>query len=90
MDNVFDMRATIRQEPVIEALGRRPYCDETQGVLPFQIRGRTVVNHGQPLPYFADALASANQTIEIDIGGTIRQDIGITIPCSDSNGGGER
>ncbi|GAB1311447.1 hypothetical protein MFIFM68171_01657 [Madurella fahalii] len=89
MDNVYDMRASIEQTPVLNALGQRPYCDETRGVLPFQIRGKSVVNHGQPLSYFADALAAANQTLEIDIGGTLEKSFGLTIPCSDAGGGGE-
>lgn len=67
-NNVFDMRATIdKLGSVIGALGKKPYCDADKGVLPLVIRGRTVVNHGQPLPYFADALAAHNQTIPIDI-----------------------
>ncbi|KAL2262304.1 hypothetical protein VTK26DRAFT_1808 [Humicola hyalothermophila] len=67
-DNVFDMRASIEKlDAVLGALGQEPYCSEAKGVLPFQLRGKTVVNNGQELPYFADALGSANQTIPIDI-----------------------
>lgn len=83
MDNVFDMHATIRQGPVIKALRMRPFCDETNGVLPFEIRGKEVVNNGQVIQYFTDALASANQTLTIDVGGTIEKDIGLTLSCAD-------
>lgn len=74
------MRATIENNPVIEALGKKPYC-ENGGILPFQIRGKEVTNNGQSLEYFAKALASNTQTIEIDIGGTIKRSLNITVPC---------
>jgi len=54
--NYYTMRATINNGDVINALGQKPYC-ENNGVLPFQIRGKSVIRNGQPLPYFADALA---------------------------------
>ena len=75
------MRATIDNGAVLEALGQKPYC-ENGGVLPFQIRGKTVVNNGQALPYFADALAANNQTVEIPIGEAINASLGIVVPCS--------
>lgn len=74
------MRATIENPPVIDALGKKPYCEQN-GVLPFQIRGKSVVNHGQPLPYFADALATYNQTVDIPIGEAIKKSLGLTIDC---------
>ncbi|KAL2024210.1 hypothetical protein VTK56DRAFT_9366 [Thermocarpiscus australiensis] len=85
MDNAYQMRATIEQGPVLNAMGQKPYCTDAKGVLPFEIRGKTVVNHGQSLPYFANALAADNQTIPIDIGGTLKKSLNITIPCSDSH-----
>ncbi|KAK4465471.1 hypothetical protein QBC42DRAFT_261307 [Cladorrhinum samala] len=85
--NQYLMRATIENGPVLNALGAHPYCDETKGVLPFQIRGKTVVNHGQDLNYFRDALSTYNQTVEIDIGGTLQKSVGITIPCGGLGGG---
>ncbi|KAK4232395.1 hypothetical protein QBC38DRAFT_95590 [Podospora fimiseda] len=75
------MRATIQNDPVLHALGEKPYCDETNGVLPFQIRGKSVKNHGEELEYFTNALNKYNQTIPIDIGGTLKKSVGITIPC---------
>lgn len=80
--NNYTMRASISQSDVINVMGQRPYCDEAKGVLPFEIGGKSVVNHGQALPYFANALASANQTITIDIGGTLKRDYDLTIPCA--------
>jgi hypothetical protein len=87
--NVYPMRATIQNDAVIDALGQKPYCEQ-KGVLPFQIRGKTVVNHGQPLPYFADALASANQTIEIPIGEAVNKSLGVVIPCGGLGAGGDK
>ncbi|VBB73393.1 Putative protein of unknown function [Podospora comata] len=96
IDNLFlkagevtkaDMRATIENAPVLEALGKSPACDKDNGWLDFEIRGKTVNNKGQDLPYFADALAADTQTIPIDIGGTIQRSLGLTIPCGGLDGG---
>ncbi|KAK4127041.1 hypothetical protein N657DRAFT_187789 [Parathielavia appendiculata] len=78
--NEYTMRATISNADVIEVLGQKPYC-ENGGVLPFQIRGKSVVNNGQPLPYFADALAAHNQTVDIPIGEAVKTHLNVTIPC---------
>ncbi|KAK4197796.1 hypothetical protein QBC40DRAFT_100144 [Triangularia verruculosa] len=85
--NEYKMRATIEQSPVLEALGKSPACDKDNGWLDFQIRGKTVTNNGQDLPYFANALSTANQTIPIDIGGTLQRSLGLTIPCGGLGGG---
>ncbi|KAL2160946.1 hypothetical protein VTH06DRAFT_8658 [Thermothelomyces fergusii] len=87
-DNEYPMRATIDNLAVIGALGQKPYCEQ-KGVLPFQIRGKTVVNHGQSLPYFADALAAYNQTVMIPIGEAIKKSLGLSIPCGGLGGGGK-
>lgn len=80
-ENVSPMRAVIEDlGAVTDALGQKPYC-ENGGILPFQIRGKTVVNHGQSLSYFADALAANNQTVLIPIGAQVKKSLGITIPC---------
>jgi hypothetical protein len=81
------MRATIDNDAVIAALGAKPYCDEG-GVLPFEIRGKTVVNNGQSLSYFADALGAHNQTIPIPIGDAVKKTLGIVVPCGGLGGGG--
>ncbi|KAK4240321.1 hypothetical protein C8A03DRAFT_42127 [Achaetomium macrosporum] len=85
--NVYHMRATIEQGPVVDALGRPEYCQgPNKGILPFEISGKSVVNHGQPLSYFADALAAVNQSIPINIGAGIKNSLGIDVPCSNNTG----
>ncbi|KAL1871056.1 hypothetical protein VTK73DRAFT_2252 [Phialemonium thermophilum] len=78
--NNYSMHANISQAPVLEAIAQKPYCQT--GIIPFQLRGKTVFNHGQPLSYFADALASANQTVEIDIGTDLKAALNYTLSCS--------
>ncbi|KAL2266647.1 hypothetical protein VTJ83DRAFT_5999 [Remersonia thermophila] len=84
--NVHPMRATIENGPVIAALGSKPFCEEG-GVLPFEFSGESVVNNGEPLPYFADALKTFNQTTEIPIGAQVKKDLDVTIPCGGLGGG---
>jgi len=79
--NVAAMRATIPNEAVIAALGEKPYC-ENGGVIPVVIRGKTVVNNGQSLPYFADALGAYNQTVNIAIGAAVNKSLGVVVPCA--------
>jgi hypothetical protein len=78
--NEYEMRAKIDNNPVIKALGQKPYCEE-DGILPFEISGKTVVNHGQELPYFRDALAANRQTVDIPIGAAVTENLGVTVPC---------
>ena len=80
--NNFSMHANISQVPVLSAIAERPYCED--GILPFQLRGKEVFNHGQPLSYYADALASSNQTVEIDIGYDLKKDLNYNVTCSSS------
>ena len=87
--NEYPMRATVDNGAVIDALGKKPYCEQ-KGVLPFEIRGKTVVNHGQPLPYFADALGAYTQPIEIPIGAAVNKSLGVVIPCGGLGGGGDK
>ncbi|KAK3680448.1 hypothetical protein B0T22DRAFT_62391 [Podospora appendiculata] len=77
--NVFDMRATIENTPVLNTVQEKPYCED--GNVPFQLRGKNVTNHGQYLSYFADALAAGNQTIEINIGDSIEKLVGNRPTC---------
>lgn len=72
--NVYDMRATIDGlADVLGALGKKPYCED--GILPFKIRAKDVVNNGQALHYYRDSLAVHNQTIPIDIGTPLHKHI---------------
>jgi len=87
--NEYPMRATVDSPAVIDALGKKPYCEQ-KGVLPFQIRGKTVVNHGQSLSYFADALGAYNQTIDIPIGAAINKSLGVVVPCGGLGSGGDK
>jgi hypothetical protein len=64
-ENVYPMRAKVEQLPVLGAVQQRPACEN--GLVAFQLRGKTVVNHDQPLSYYADALMTNTQTVEIDI-----------------------
>ena len=77
--NDFAMRAKLDQMPVAAAVSEKPYCEN--GILPFILQGKTVVNHGEPLAYYADALASSNQTVDIDVTGPFK-DLGLEIKCS--------
>jgi hypothetical protein len=83
--NEYEMRASIQNAPVLGALGQKPYCEEG-GILPFEIEGDTVVNNGQSLPYFRDALASARQTVQIPIGQAVTDNLGLTVPCAKDGG----
>ncbi|KFY84639.1 hypothetical protein V500_09127 [Pseudogymnoascus sp. VKM F-4518 (FW-2643)] len=68
--NNVSVRATISQEPVITAVQKKPYCDD--GILPFDLLGESVINHGQPLAYFADALALHAQSTKIRVGAALK------------------
>lgn len=64
----------------ILTLVRSPdYCET--GIIPFKLLGTDVTNNGQKLPYFAAGLASANQTVEIDIGSIIESSLGTSVGC---------
>lgn len=79
LKNEFKMHANISQGPVLTAMTEKPYCES--GKIPFQLRGKTVFNHGQPLSYYADSLATSNQTVEIDLAGPLKSDLNLTIAC---------
>lgn len=79
--NNFTMHANIEQKPVLTALGKKPYCEQN-GTLPFQLSGKAVVNNGEHLSYYADALASGNQTVDIPIGTDLARDYNYKISCS--------
>lgn len=79
--NNLSMRANISQAPVLEAIQQPPYCET--GVLPFQLQGLNVTNHGQYLSYYSLALGSINQSISIDVG-TDLSALGVDVKCSDT------
>lgn len=79
--NEYEMRATVDNGPVLGGLAKKPYCEQG-GILPIAISGETVVNKGQSLPYFRDALAASRLTVEIPIGQAVKDNIGLTVPCA--------
>ncbi|ROW00378.1 hypothetical protein VMCG_07266 [Cytospora schulzeri] len=79
--NNFSMRANISQTPVLNLIQEKPYCES--GVLPFELQGLTVTNHGQYLSYTTMALASTNQTVDIDVGADLSA-LGLDIKCSNT------
>lgn len=81
-DNNLTMRANISTSPVLDAIQIEPYC--ATGILPFQLQGLNVTNHGQYLPYYADSLGATNQSVSIDVGADL-SDLGLNITCSTSS-----
>ncbi|KAH8737037.1 hypothetical protein BGZ61DRAFT_7705 [Ilyonectria robusta] len=79
-DNVLNITATMDQLAILSAVRKKPYCNT--GILPFKLLGKSVVNNGDDLSYFAAALASTNQTVNIDIGSIIKNDLGTTVKCA--------
>ncbi|KAI0448527.1 hypothetical protein F5B21DRAFT_105297 [Xylaria acuta] len=78
-DNTFPTSSDIQQLPILNALTQEPYC-ELGGKLPFQLEGKNVVNNGQVLPYFRDALAASNQSVTIDLSEAAKK-AGLPIKC---------
>lgn len=79
-NNTFSTTADIQQVPIIKALTQKPFC-ELDGKLPFKLQGEDVVNGGQTLPYFRDALAATNQSITIDLSEAAKK-IGLPAQCA--------
>ena len=79
--NEYVMRATVENGPVLKGLAKKPYCEQG-GILPIAISGKTVVNKGQDLPYFRDALAASRLTIDIPIGKAVKDNLGLDVPCA--------
>lgn len=82
-DNIVNITALMDQGSVISAARRRPYCET--GIVPFKLLGKEVDNHGQDLSYFATALGSSNQTVEINIGDILKKSLNTTATCEDED-----
>ncbi|KAI1461894.1 hypothetical protein F4805DRAFT_186648 [Annulohypoxylon moriforme] len=80
--NDFFIWADINNTAVVNALTKRPTC-EHNGTLTFELSGKNVTNLGQHIPYFADALASSNTSVDIPIGQAIKSDLGLSLACTD-------
>jgi len=78
--NNFTMHANISQANTLNALQTKPYC-ENGGLLPFELTGKDVINNGQHLKYYSDALGVANQTVDIPVGFDLQRDHNLTFPC---------
>jgi hypothetical protein len=63
--NNVTMYADIEQLPVLRAVTTEPHC--TDGVVPFGLRGKDVVQNGETLPYFADALSQLETAVDIGL-----------------------
>lgn len=75
--NNVSVRATIEQAPVLTALTMQPYCKN--GVLPFELIGESVVNHGEKLEYFEEALSLYAQKTEIGVGAALKETLGADV-----------
>ncbi|RDA95980.1 hypothetical protein CP533_5874 [Ophiocordyceps camponoti-saundersi (nom. inval.)] len=81
--NKVDVEAELDQLQVLEIIGTRPYCET--GIVPFELLATNVTHDGQRLDYFANALASRNQSVDIDIGSILRKTIpSYKLSCSSS------
>ncbi|KAF4462498.1 hypothetical protein FALBO_10689 [Fusarium albosuccineum] len=82
-DNIVNISASMDQTAILKAVRQDPYCKT--GVVPFKLLGKSVVNRGENLTYFAAALGSSNQTVEIDIGAILKKDLDYNVTCSSSD-----
>lgn len=77
-NNTFSLRGNVSQTPVLQAIQEPPYCQT--GNLPFLLQGLNVLNHGEYLSYYAQSLASTNQSVSIDVLSDLEA-LGLTINC---------
>ncbi|OAA64339.1 hypothetical protein SPI_02986 [Niveomyces insectorum RCEF 264] len=77
-NNTYALRANISQGPIITGVTNQPYCKT--GILPFQLSGLADVNKDQPLPYFSNALAASNSSIDLDLDTPLRA-LGLNPSC---------
>ncbi|KAM0332282.1 hypothetical protein ACHAQA_002558 [Verticillium albo-atrum] len=77
--NNVSMRANISTAPVVRAMNSEPACES--GIVDFQLQGLDVVNNGDELAYFADALSASNLTVPIELATAFERDIGLTFEC---------
>jgi hypothetical protein len=80
-DNNVNITANMDQVQILNLIRQKPYCQT--GKVPFKLLGQNVTNLGQNLSYFAAALSSVNQTVEIDIGTIIKNDLKASVNCAE-------
>ncbi|CAK7213917.1 hypothetical protein SEUCBS140593_002008 [Sporothrix eucalyptigena] len=80
-NNTYPLRAKIEQSPILTAVQSEPWCQT--GIVPMDLSGLSVTNNGQDLPYFANALATHNTTVEVDLGTPLRA-LGLNPKCPSS------
>ncbi|KAI1131275.1 hypothetical protein F5Y10DRAFT_233756 [Nemania abortiva] len=83
--NTFPITGNIQQLPIINALTQEPFC-KLNGTLPFELSGNNIVNDGQVIAYFRDALTATNQSVTIDLSEAARR-IGIPVGCNTTSSG---
>lgn len=81
--NRVNISAHIDQTAVIRHVRGPEYCET--GIVPMKLLGENVTNHGENLTYFAAGLGSNNQTVEIDIGKILANDLDYEVTCSSSS-----
>lgn len=68
---------------MLAGLGKKPTCEDPEGMLTFELSGKTVENEGQPIPWYADALASHNASVTMPVGAAVAKALnGNRVPCS--------
>ncbi|KAI2636140.1 hypothetical protein GGS21DRAFT_69249 [Xylaria nigripes] len=77
--NTFPTTADIKQLPILNALTLEPNC-ELNGKLPFQLSGQNVLNNGQVVPYFRDALAANILNVTVDLSEAAKEK-GVPVGC---------
>lgn len=78
--NSINVTGILDQATLTTIAIQKPYCQ--QGFVPIKLLGLTVENNGQNIPYFQAALASANQTVNVDILGIASSSLNTTFKCS--------
>lgn len=79
-DNNVDIKGNIDQITVLSLIRTPEYCKT--GIIPFKLNGDNVTNSGENLTYFANALGSFNQTVDINIGKIIADSLGAEVGCA--------
>ncbi|PHH76509.1 hypothetical protein CDD82_3959 [Ophiocordyceps australis] len=74
------VEAELDQAKILGIVSKRPYCEN--GIVPINLMGTDVVNHGQRLEYFIAAVSATNITVEMDIGAILKSTLGSSFSLS--------